>query len=104
MTTSKKRISKSSTKADENPYHTPTKTISPRRRPDPETVCTKEEIEEMKSIHQDLWDNGWKLKSIGKRKYGWQFYIIRRETYELLASKAMLKRDTDKSYRLKHAS
>lgn len=92
MTTSKKRISKEVIPS--------AKTLKmPRRRPVPEATCSAEELEEMKAIHQGLWDQGWKLKSIGKRKYGWQFYIIPRETYELLASKSMLKRDTDKQYR-----
>jgi|HubBroStandDraft_3_1064219.scaffolds.fasta_scaffold209133_2 hypothetical protein len=106
MTTSKKRISK--VKRDTNPYHTPIghKNVSsvPRRRTIPESVCSKIELETMESIHQALWEQGWKLRTIGKRKFGWYFYIIPRETYEQQASKAMLKRDTDKAYRLKHAS
>ena len=40
------------------------------------TKPTKEDVAIMTQIHDTMWQNGWKLRSIGKRKYGWYFYII----------------------------
>ena len=92
MTTSRKNISKTKkeTIEREQPY---------RRRTVPETVCNDDEITVMKEIHKGLWDQGWKLKSISKRKFGWQFYIIPRQTYEEQCAKKLKSRDTCKEYK-----
>lgn len=58
-----------------NTYNAPYK----RPRPIPEQVCSAEDLQTMQEIHETMWENGWKLRTIGKRKHGWYFYIQRKE-------------------------
>ena len=55
-------------------------TKSKKTKTMPNDVCSKADQKVMEQIHSSLWENGWKLRTIGKRKHGWYFYIQERSS------------------------